>query len=124
MAQGFGLSDRMMQFAVAVFRFCRDLPKTEETLDIARQFRRAGSAVAANYRASRRGRSTADFVAKIGIVIEEADECAFWLEFLVEIEAVPRARTAMLAKEANELIAILMASKKTAIANRHRRSSA
>ena len=118
MLKPWSLFDRTMQFAVAVFKFCRELPKTDETQDVARQLRSAASAVASNYRACRRGRSTADFVAKLGIVIEEADECGFWLLFLVRIEVIQPARAASLSKEANELVAIFVAARKTALARR------
>ena len=79
-----------------------------------RQLLRSGTAVAANYRAVCRARSKAEFVAKIGIVLEEADETVFWLEMLVEAGIVRSERMEPLLKEANELLAIFAASQRTA----------
>ena len=102
-----------MDFAVATFRFCRTVPKTEEARDIVRQLRRAASSVAANCRATRRSQSDAVFAAKAAVVIEEADEAGFWLEFLVRIDLVKRPVVGNLGGEANELVAIFTASRKT-----------
>ncbi len=74
---------------------------------------RSGTSVAANYRAVCRARSKAEFVAKIGTVVEEADETLFWLELLVETELVARSRLNGLLIEANELLAIFAASQRT-----------
>jgi four helix bundle protein len=117
MTKPWDLAERTMVFSVAVFRFCRDLPQTEEARDVARQLRRAGGSVGSNYRAARRGRSTPDFASKMGIAIEEADESGFWLELLVRVEIVRREQVSALAQEANELVAIFTASQKTAKAN-------
>jgi four helix bundle protein len=106
-----------MEFAVAVFRFCRTLPKTDEARDVARQLRRSASSVAANYRASRRGKSHSDFASKIGTVIEEADESLFWLEFLVRVELARDSTIKSIAVEANEVISIFTAAQKTARSN-------
>ena len=114
MKKPWDLRDRTMEFAVAVFRFCRTLPKTDDARDVARQLRRSASSVAANYRASRRGKSHADFASKIGTVIEEADESLFWLEFLVRVELAHRSATKSMAGEANELICVFTAAQKTA----------
>jgi four helix bundle protein len=113
MTKEWDLRVRTMQFGVAVFRFCRGLPRTDEVRDIARQLRRSSSSVAANYRAMKRASSDAAFLAKTSIVIEEADESGFWLEFLVEIEVVSRKAVAALLDEANQLAAIFVASRKT-----------
>ena len=113
MAKEWDLRERTMRFAVDVFRFCRTLPRTAETWDVVRQLRRSASSVAANYRAMRRGSSDAVFLAKNAIVVEEADESGFWLEFIVEVELTTRARVAALLKESNELVAIFVAARKT-----------
>lgn len=76
------LQERTRPFAIAVVKFCRTLPKTDEAQDEARQLRRAASAVRRNYRAARRGRSRAEFEAKPGAVFEEADECVDCLQAL------------------------------------------
>ena len=102
-----------MAFAVASFRFCRTVPRTEESRDVVRQLRRAASAVAANYRATKRSQSDKAFVAKLSTVVEEADESGFWLDFLVRLEIVRRPALEPLAREASELVAIFTRSKKT-----------
>ena len=83
-----------------------------------KQVLRAGTSVAANYRAVCRARSRAEFISKIGVVVEEADETVFWLEILVETGLVPRVQMEKLLAEANELLAILAASQRTARAGK------
>jgi four helix bundle protein len=95
-------------------RLFRSLPKTDEAKVIGKQVLRSGTSVAANYRAVCRARSKAEFVARIGIVVEEADEVVFWLELLVETGIVSQARMDGLLTEANELLAIFAASQRTA----------
>jgi four helix bundle protein len=112
MAKVWDLRERTMQFAVASFKFCRTLPRSDETRDIARQLRKATSSVAANYRATQRAQSDAAFAARTAVVIEEADESAFWFELLLAIEAIDEAAVAGLLKESQELVAIFTASKK------------
>jgi four helix bundle protein len=106
MAKPWDLRERTMQFAVATFRFCRTLPKSDEASDIVRQLRRAASSVAANCRATRRAQSDRAFVSKAAIVIEEADEAGFWLEFLVRVELIKKQVAGDLSTEANELVAM------------------
>jgi len=83
-----------------------------------RQLVRCATSIGANYRAACRARSQADFVSKVGVVEEEADESAYWLEFLIEAKAVKGDTVTRLLKEANELTAIFAASEKTARGNR------
>jgi len=83
---------------------------------------RAGTSVAANYRGVSRARSHADFVAKMGVVVEEADETVLWLEMLVDTEIVPKALMEKLLKEANELLAIFAAAHWTARQKRKTRN--
>src|SRR5688572_12118977 len=78
------LRTRTKSFAITVLRLCRRLPRTEESRVIGRQLLRAGTSVGANYRAVCRARSDAEFVAKLGTVIEECDETGYWLELLAE----------------------------------------
>ena len=80
---------------------------------IGRQVLRSGTSVAANYRAACRARSKAEFVAKLGIVVEEADETVFWLELLVDAQVIRHAQIANVVTEANELLAIFAASQRT-----------
>jgi len=89
------------------------LPNTSEARIIGNQLLLCGSSVGANYRAVCRARSRADFISKVGIVVEEADEAVFWLELLVESIA-PTSGVTLLMKEANEWLAIFAASQLTA----------
>jgi four helix bundle protein len=90
------------------------LPKAEEARILGRQFLRSGTGVAANYRSACRARSGADFVSKIGIALEEADETAFWLELLIEAEIISEQRLKALLAEADELVRIFSATRTTA----------
>ena len=109
------LKRRTKEFGLRVFKLVGTLPGTTEVLG--RQLLRCATSVGANYRATCRARSQADFVSKIGIAEEEVDEAAYWLEFLVEADVVNGSTVASLLKEANELTAILAASEKTAKRN-------
>jgi len=108
------LKNRSKRFALEIIRLFRSLPKGEDVRIIARQLLRSGTSVAANYRAACRARSRAEFVAKIGTVVEEADESVFWLELLVEGGMAEQVLVAPVAKEANELLTIFAASQRTA----------
>jgi four helix bundle protein len=113
---------RTKDFAIRVVRLFRARPKTEEARIIGKQVLRSGTSVAANYRAAGRARSRAEFVAKVGTVVEEAEETVFWLELLSDTEILPAAKLASLLKEANELLAIFAASQRTARGATPRRS--
>jgi len=104
---------RTKQFALLVIRLCRTVPSSQESRIITRQLLRSATSVAANYRAVCRARSTPDFVSKMGIVLEEADESLFWLELLVDAAIVPKERVQMHLIEANELVSIFVASLRT-----------
>ena len=108
------LQHRSKQFALRIVGMFRGLPRTEEARILGKQVLRSGTSVAANYRAACRSRSKAEFAAKIGVVVEEADETLFWLELLIEAEIVPEAKMDGLLAEANELLAIFSASQRTA----------
>jgi len=82
--QSVDLKERCRQFAIAIIKLYRMLPRTEEARIIGRQMLRSATSVADNYRAACRARSKAEFIAKIGIVVEEADESVFWLELIEE----------------------------------------
>ena len=90
------------------------MPKTAVGRALRNQLVRSDTFVGANYRAACRGRSKAEFVAKMGIVVEEADECTFWLELIMDGNLLNRSLVEPLWKEANELTAIFIASVKTA----------
>ena len=108
------LKKRTKQFVLRVLKLTAALPKTVEAKVIQNQLARAGTSVAANYRASCRARCRAEFIAKTGTVIEEADECCFWMELIIEGELLPESTVVSLHKEASELTAIMTASRKTA----------
>jgi four helix bundle protein len=109
-----GLKARTKRFALDVLWFRRTLPATDAASDIGRQLSRAATGVGANYRAACRSRSDAEFAARIGVVLEEADESAFWLEILTE-DGISKCQQAFhLLDEANQLTAICAASSITA----------
>jgi four helix bundle protein len=108
------LKERTKTFAIRIVRLFRALPRTGDAQVLGRQLLRSGTSLAANYRATWRARSKAEFVAKIGVVVEEVDETVFWLELLAETAIIRRARLEDLLREANELLAIFAASQHTA----------
>ncbi len=108
------MRDRTKAFALRVIRLFRSLPYRTDTQVLGKQLLRCGTAVAANYRAVCRARSKAEFIARIGIVAEEADEAILWLELLTESGIIPQERTKELLNEARELAAIFTASQQTA----------
>ena len=108
------LKGRTKQFALRVIRLIEALPRTQTGRVVGNQLLRSATSVAANYRAVCRARSQADFVHKLGIVEEEADESLFWLELVVEANLMPASRVDDLIREADELTAIFVASRKTA----------
>src|SRR2546423_4263731 len=112
------LKKRTKAFALRILKLVDALPTTTAGRALASQIVRSGTSVAANYRAACRAKSTADFIAKMGIVEEEADETLFWLELLEDSGLVAAAKVAAIKQEANELIAITVASIKTARRNR------
>jgi len=111
------LKDRTKQFALRVLKLVAALPKTIEGRAIASQLVRSGTSVGANYRATCRARSKAEFIAKVGVVLEEADETLFWLELISEANLLPPKRIDPLLAEANELVAIMAASRRSASSN-------
>lgn len=112
------LKERTKKFAVAIIRFVRTLPKNDEGYILGKQLLRSGTSVGANYRSACKGKSTADFINKITIVEEEADECCYWLELIIEAGITDKISVEPLLKEANELTAIFTAAGKTAKENK------
>jgi four helix bundle protein len=108
------LRERTKQFAIRIVKLFRALPRTEEARVLGKQVLRSGTSVAANYRAVCRSRSRADFISKLAVVTEEADETVFWLELLDETGIVPKVRLEKLLGEADELIRIFGSSLHTA----------
>ena len=113
------LKARTKKFALRVVKLVRSLPQSAEGRLVGNQLLRSGTSVAANYRAVCRARSRPEFLAKLAIVIEEADETAFWLEFLVDAGLIPATKLQDLISEANQLVAIFNASRTTAKKNVH-----
>jgi four helix bundle protein len=112
------LKERTTQFAVRTRHYCHSLPDKWDGRHVRDQLFRSATGVAANYHAACRARSHRDFVAKIGIVVEEADETVFWLGFLSRADISNTADGAALLNEAQQLLAIFTKSAKTAGANR------
>ena len=108
------LRARTKRFAIDVIRLSRELPVTLDGRTTGGQLLRAATSVAANYRSACRGRSRAEFIAKLGIVLEEADESLLWLELINEAGVASGPKVERLLKEADELTAIFTSSVKTA----------
>ena len=108
------LKDRTKKFALDVIRFCTTLPEKQEFFVISRQLVKSGTSVGANYRSALRAKSDKDFILKLSIVEEEADECLYWIELLQELNFNNGEELLRLQNEANQLVAIIVASKKTA----------
>ena len=111
------LKKRTKQFGLRIIKLVEALPKTQSARMIGNQLLRSGTSVGANYRAACRGRSKAEFIAKVGISIEESDESMYWIEMLTEAGIIPDEKVSALYKEADEIVAILTASAKTARRN-------
>jgi four helix bundle protein len=108
------LKKRTKLFALRILKLVTALPRTIAGQTIARQLSRSGTSVAANYRAACRARSKVEFVSKLGIVEEEADESALWLELIIEGELMKRSLVEPLWVEANEIVVIITSSRKSA----------
>ena len=108
------LKRRTKQFGLRVMKLVGALPENSVGRAIGSQLIRSGTSVGANYRAACRGRSKAEFIAKLGIVVEEADESAYWLELIIEGDLLGANLVEPLLQEANELTAIMVASRKSA----------
>ena len=113
-----GLKERTKDFARRIIRLVDALPNSVSGQVLRKQVMRSGTSVAANYRALCRSKSAADFINKTSIIEEESDETALWLELISETGKLPATKVNPLLKEANELTAIFVASRRTAQANR------
>ena len=107
------LKSRTKRFSLEAIKLVEKLPSGVVSQTIGRQFVRAGTSVGANYRSACRGRSRAEFSAKLGIVEEEADESAFWMEVIIEAGLLERSLVQPLLDEAEELVAIMVSSRKS-----------
>ena len=110
------LKDRTKRFAVRVIRMVDKLSRSTASEAIARQLVKSATSIGANYRAACRGRSKAEFIAKLQIVLEESDETQYWLELLLELEMLDRQILRDSIQEADELTAIFVSALKTALA--------
>jgi four helix bundle protein len=106
--------NRTKNFAIKLFQ---KLPNTDEAKILGKQLLRSATSVASNYRASLRARSKAEFIAKMGIVVEEADESLFWIKLLIESKIVLESLLIDLKQEVSELLAIAAKTRSTAIQN-------
>jgi len=111
------LRERTMRFAVRSVKFCRTLPETWEARRMAGQLIDSATSVAMNYRAAGRGRSRAEFIAKLGLVVEESDESVGWLELIARLELSSEPELMWLTGESQELLAIFGKSQITAKEN-------
>ena len=108
------LKARTRAFALRIIRVAESLPETPTAKIIRNQMLRCGSSVGANYRAACRAKSKADFISKMRIIEEEADETIYWMELLIDADIVRRARIAELLDEADQILSIVISSIKTA----------
>jgi four helix bundle protein len=116
------LEDRTKKFNIDIIHLCEGLPRNAAGFEIAKQVIKSSGSVGANYRASKRAKSKADFICKIEIVLEEADETLYWLEVINESKMITGPEIERLLKEADELTAIFAATDKTAKTRRDRQS--
>jgi len=114
------LKRRMRVFALQVIRLLGDLPRNNVGDVIGRQLLKCGTSVGANYRSACRAKSQADFISKMGIVEEEADEAIYWLDLLLEARMIPRQKAEPLIGEADQFVAIAVASIRTARRNQEK----
>jgi four helix bundle protein len=108
------LQGRTKRFALRIIALYRALPRSEEARILGKQLLRSGTSIGANYRAACRARSRAEFVAKLGVVLEEADESAFWLDLMQEAQVFQPEKPQDIIQEAQELVSIFVASVRTA----------
>jgi four helix bundle protein len=108
----------MCAFSVRVMKLVDSLPSRRSAVELGKQLLRSGTSVSAKYRAARRGRSRAEFIAKLGIVKEEADETIHWIEMLVQGGHISPGSVQKLLQEADELLRIVVVSIKTARRNK------
>ena len=116
------LKKRTKEFALRCMKLADALPRTRSGNIVAAQLIRSATSVGANYRATCRARSDPDFISKMGITLEEADESVYWMEIIVESKMQSEKRVSALLKESNELVSIFVASLNT-VQKRFRKKS-
>lgn len=107
------MKNRTKQFALRVMTMTDHLPSNSKANVIKNQILRSATSVGANYRAALRGRSSAEFIAKLGTVLEEADETAFWLELIEESNLMSAEKLVSLKSEADEICAIIFSTRRS-----------
>ena len=107
------LRGRTKDLAVRIVRMLRTLPSSSESRILGNQLLRSATSVAANDRAACRARSRAEFISKLGVALEEADETLFWLELLIDLDLVTRERMGALMDETGQIVKILSAARST-----------
>jgi four helix bundle protein len=112
--RGKDLKQRTRGFALAVIKLVESLSKDQTSRVLGKQLLRCGTSVGANYRSACRAKSARDVISKMGTVEEEADECGYWLELLIDAEKISEIEAEPLRREANELVAIAVSSIHTA----------
>lgn len=117
MKKGDELKERTKQYALRIMKLVNALPNTTSGRTIGNQLIRSGTSVGSNYRASCRARSTQEFIAKLGIVVEETDESAFWLEMIIDSGLLKKELVQLLLQETNEILAIIITSVNSAKKN-------
>jgi len=108
------LKTRTKQFALRIIRLVESFPRTSTARTIGRQLLRSGTSVGASYRAACQARTRADYISKVGIAIDEADKSLYWMELVVDAKVIPAEKLTALTKEANEIVAVLPATTRTA----------
>jgi four helix bundle protein len=121
MERPWNLRRRTILFSVSVIRFCRTLPGNDESAEIAKQVRRASSSIGAHYAAASRNKSDKDYINKMSGGIEEGDEAMYWFDILGEADIAPKEIVRPLRDEAEELVRIFVASRRTAITRQQRK---
>ena len=108
------MKERTQSFALRIIKLVESLPHTQTANIVGKQLLRCGTSVGANYRAACRGKSRADFISKLGIVEEEADEVIYWIEILIKSDLIKHSKVANLLDETNQILAIIVSSINTA----------
>jgi four helix bundle protein len=108
------MKERTQKFALRTIKLVENLPNTQTANIVGKQLLRCATSVGANYRAACRGKSRADFISKLGIVEEEADETIYWIEILVKSDLVKQPKVENLLDEAKQILAIVISSINTA----------
>jgi four helix bundle protein len=107
------LKRRTKQFALRAMKLAASLDRSITGRTLANQLVRSGTSVGANYRSACRARSKVEFISRLGVVEEEADESAYWMELIIEAGLMPENRVKMLLNEADQLVAIVVASRRS-----------